>query len=42
MGQAPERNKAINDDVAKLVEADIMREVHTHDWQSNSVLVKNK
>lgn len=39
-GQAPERNKAINDDVAKLVEAGIMREVHYHDWLSNPVLVK--
>lgn len=41
-GQAPERNKAINDDVTKLVEAGIMREVHYHDWLSNPVLVKKK
>lgn len=39
-GQAPERNKAINEDVAKLVEAGIMKEVHYHDWVSNPVLVK--
>ncbi|GJV79424.1 hypothetical protein Tco_1515294 [Tanacetum coccineum] len=39
-GQAPDRNKAIQEEVAKLVEAGIMREVHYHDWISNPVLVK--
>nr|GEY99364.1 reverse transcriptase domain-containing protein [Tanacetum cinerariifolium] len=29
-GQAPERNKAISEEVKKLVEADIMKEVHYH------------
>nr|GEV80736.1 hypothetical protein [Tanacetum cinerariifolium] len=33
--QAPERNKAINEEVKKLVEADIMKEVHYHSWLSN-------
>ncbi|GJS97696.1 hypothetical protein Tco_0804664 [Tanacetum coccineum] len=31
-GQALDRNKAINEEVSKLVEADIMREVHYHNW----------
>ncbi|GJY90929.1 hypothetical protein Tco_0506125 [Tanacetum coccineum] len=39
-GQAPERNKAIQEEVAKLVEAKIMREVHYHDWLPNPVMVK--
>ncbi|GJW63364.1 hypothetical protein Tco_0115248 [Tanacetum coccineum] len=39
-GQAPDRNKAIQEEVAKLVEAEIMREVHYHDWLSNPVMVK--
>ncbi|GJY49943.1 reverse transcriptase domain-containing protein [Tanacetum coccineum] len=39
-GQAPDRNKAIQEEVAKLVEAGIMREVHYHDWLSNPVMVK--
>ncbi|GKF57902.1 hypothetical protein Tco_0171439 [Tanacetum coccineum] len=34
-GQAPDRNKEIQEEVAKLVEAEIMREVHYHDWLSN-------
>ncbi|GJU56358.1 hypothetical protein Tco_1230072 [Tanacetum coccineum] len=38
-GQAPNRNKAIQEEVAKLVEAEIMREVHYHDWLSNPVMV---
>ncbi|GJW61993.1 reverse transcriptase domain-containing protein [Tanacetum coccineum] len=37
-GQAPDRNKAIQEEVAKLVEAEIMREVHYHDWLSNPVM----
>nr|GEW49948.1 reverse transcriptase domain-containing protein [Tanacetum cinerariifolium] len=39
-GQAPERNKAIGEEVKKLVEADIMKEVHYHSWLSNLVMVK--
>nr|GEV19121.1 reverse transcriptase domain-containing protein [Tanacetum cinerariifolium] len=39
-GQAPERNKAISEKVKKLVEADIMKEVHYHSWLSNPVMVK--
>nr|GEZ27333.1 reverse transcriptase domain-containing protein [Tanacetum cinerariifolium] len=37
-GQAPERNKAISEEVKKLVEADIMKEVHYHSWLSNPVM----
>nr|GEU43739.1 reverse transcriptase domain-containing protein [Tanacetum cinerariifolium] len=40
-GQAPERTKAIQAEVQKLVEARIMREVYYHDWLSNPVMVKN-
>nr|GFB15974.1 reverse transcriptase domain-containing protein [Tanacetum cinerariifolium] len=40
MGQAPERNKAISEEVKKLVEANIMKEVHYHSWRSNPVMVK--
>ncbi|GKB05485.1 hypothetical protein Tco_0833680 [Tanacetum coccineum] len=39
-GQAPDRNTAIQEKVAKLVEAEIMREVHYYDWLSNPVMVK--
>ncbi|GJT42109.1 hypothetical protein Tco_0941974 [Tanacetum coccineum] len=39
-GQAPERNKAIYKEVEKLVDADIMKEVHYHSWLSNPVMVK--
>nr|GEW63559.1 hypothetical protein [Tanacetum cinerariifolium] len=39
-GQAPERNKAIGEEVKKLVEADIMKEIHYHNWLSNPVRVK--
>nr|GEY50792.1 hypothetical protein [Tanacetum cinerariifolium] len=35
---APERAKAIQAEVQKLVEAGIMREVYYHDWLSNSVM----
>ncbi|GJT77637.1 reverse transcriptase domain-containing protein [Tanacetum coccineum] len=38
-GQAPDRNKAIQEEVAKLMEAEIMREVHYHDWLSNPVMI---
>nr|GEU82199.1 reverse transcriptase domain-containing protein [Tanacetum cinerariifolium] len=36
-GQAPERNKAIYEEVEKLVDAGIMKEVHYHIWLSNPV-----
>ncbi|GKA75877.1 hypothetical protein Tco_0782255 [Tanacetum coccineum] len=39
-GQAPERNKAICEEVKKLVDADIMKEVHYKSWLSNPVMVK--
>nr|GFA35884.1 hypothetical protein [Tanacetum cinerariifolium] len=39
-GQAPERTKAIQAEVQKLVEVRIMREVYYHDWLSNPVMVK--
>ncbi|GKC31769.1 hypothetical protein Tco_1039063 [Tanacetum coccineum] len=39
-GQAADRNQAIQEEVEKLVEAGIMREVHYHDWLSNPVMVK--
>nr|GEU95398.1 reverse transcriptase domain-containing protein [Tanacetum cinerariifolium] len=39
-GQAPERAKAIQAEVQKLIEAGIMREVYYHDWLSNPVMVK--
>ncbi|GJU71652.1 reverse transcriptase domain-containing protein [Tanacetum coccineum] len=39
-GQAADRNQAIQEEVEKLVEAGIMREVHYHDWLSNPVIVK--
>ncbi|GJX11598.1 reverse transcriptase domain-containing protein [Tanacetum coccineum] len=37
-GQAPERAKAIQTEVQKLVKAGIMREVYYHDWLSNPVM----
>ncbi|GJU34048.1 reverse transcriptase domain-containing protein [Tanacetum coccineum] len=39
-GQAPERARAIQAEVQKLVEVRIMREVYYHDWLSNPVMVK--
>ncbi|GJY85938.1 hypothetical protein Tco_0499964 [Tanacetum coccineum] len=39
-GQAPERNKAIYEEVEKLVNDGIMIEVHYHSWLSNPVMVK--
>nr|GEY07855.1 reverse transcriptase domain-containing protein [Tanacetum cinerariifolium] len=39
-GQAPERARAIQAEVQKLVDAEIMREVYYHDWLSNLVMVK--
>ncbi|GJV12568.1 reverse transcriptase domain-containing protein [Tanacetum coccineum] len=39
-GQALERNKAIYEEVEKLVDAGIVKEVHYHSWLSNPVMVK--
>ncbi|GKA76365.1 hypothetical protein Tco_0782826 [Tanacetum coccineum] len=39
-GQTADKNQAIQEEVGKLVEAGIMKEVHYHDWLSNSVMVK--
>ncbi|GKA55189.1 reverse transcriptase domain-containing protein [Tanacetum coccineum] len=39
-GQAPERIKAIQEEVEKLVDAGIMKEVHYHSWLSNPFMVK--
>jgi hypothetical protein len=39
-GQAPDRAKVILEEVQKLVDAGIMREVYYHDWLSNPVTVK--
>ncbi|GJS68125.1 hypothetical protein Tco_0682690 [Tanacetum coccineum] len=38
--QALERNKAIQEEVERLVEAGIMKEVHYHRWLSNPVMIK--
>nr|GEW66626.1 reverse transcriptase domain-containing protein [Tanacetum cinerariifolium] len=40
-GLAPDMNKAIQEEVAKLVEAKIMKEVHYHNWISNPFMVKD-
>nr|GEY05670.1 reverse transcriptase domain-containing protein [Tanacetum cinerariifolium] len=40
IGQAPERNKAIYEEVEKLVDVEIMKEVHYHSWLSNPIMVK--
>ncbi|GJS76425.1 reverse transcriptase domain-containing protein [Tanacetum coccineum] len=39
-GQAPERNKVIPEEVEKLIDAEIMKEVHYHSWLSNPFMVK--
>ncbi|GJR58271.1 reverse transcriptase domain-containing protein [Tanacetum coccineum] len=39
-GQAADRNQAIQEEVEKLVDAGIMKEVHYHSWLSNPVMVK--
>ncbi|GJR04889.1 reverse transcriptase domain-containing protein [Tanacetum coccineum] len=39
-GQAPKRNKEIYEEVQKLVDAGIMKEVYYHSWLSNPVMVK--
>nr|GEU66809.1 reverse transcriptase domain-containing protein [Tanacetum cinerariifolium] len=38
--QTPERNKAIQEEVHKLVDVGIIKEVHYHSWLSNPVMVK--
>ncbi|GJV03617.1 hypothetical protein Tco_1337186 [Tanacetum coccineum] len=38
--QTPERNKAIQEEVEKLVDAGIMKEVHYHSWLSNPIMVE--
>ncbi|GKE53085.1 reverse transcriptase domain-containing protein, partial [Tanacetum coccineum] len=38
--QAPKRNKAICEEVEKLVNDGIIKEVHYHSWLSNPVMVK--
>ncbi|GJR08489.1 reverse transcriptase domain-containing protein [Tanacetum coccineum] len=39
--KSPERNKEIQEEVAKLVDTRIMKEVHYHSWLSNHTMVKN-
>nr|GEX52369.1 reverse transcriptase domain-containing protein [Tanacetum cinerariifolium] len=41
-GQAPERAKAIQAEVQKLVYVGIMRDVYYHNWLSNPVIVKKQ
>ncbi|GJY87956.1 reverse transcriptase domain-containing protein, partial [Tanacetum coccineum] len=38
--QAADRNQAIQEEVEKLVDANIMKEVYYHSWLSNPVMVK--
>ncbi|GJT54405.1 reverse transcriptase domain-containing protein [Tanacetum coccineum] len=38
-GKAADRNQAIQEEVEKLVEAGIMKEMHYHDWLSNPVMI---
>ncbi|GJS27550.1 reverse transcriptase domain-containing protein [Tanacetum coccineum] len=38
--QAADRNQAIQEEVEKLMDAGIMKEVHYHSWLSNPVMVK--
>ncbi|GJW66428.1 hypothetical protein Tco_0120852 [Tanacetum coccineum] len=40
IGQAPKRIKAIYEEVEKLVDAGIIKEVHYYSWMSNPVMVK--
>nr|GEY07093.1 reverse transcriptase domain-containing protein [Tanacetum cinerariifolium] len=41
-GTGTDMNKAIQEEVAKLVESEIMREVQYHDWLSNLVMLNVK
>nr|GEU79117.1 reverse transcriptase domain-containing protein [Tanacetum cinerariifolium] len=38
--QTPKRNKAIQEEVDKLVDAGIIKEVHYHSWLANPIMVK--
>ncbi|GKD51431.1 hypothetical protein Tco_1280407 [Tanacetum coccineum] len=38
--QTPERNKAIQEEVEGLMEANIMKEVHYHSWLANPIMIK--
>ncbi|GKA25349.1 reverse transcriptase domain-containing protein [Tanacetum coccineum] len=38
-GQAADKNQAIQEEVEKLVDAGIMKEVHYHSWLSNSIMM---
>ncbi|GKD82666.1 reverse transcriptase domain-containing protein [Tanacetum coccineum] len=40
--QAADRNQAIHEKVGKLVEAEVMKEVHYHVWLSNPVMTHTK
>ncbi|GKA05105.1 reverse transcriptase domain-containing protein, partial [Tanacetum coccineum] len=40
IGEAADRNQEIQEEVGKLVEAGIIKEVHYHDWLSNPVMIK--
>ena len=39
---APKRNKAVTEEVEKLLEADFMKEVFYPDWLANVVMVKKR
>ncbi|GJZ08659.1 reverse transcriptase domain-containing protein [Tanacetum coccineum] len=39
-GQAADKNQAIQEEVEKLVDVDIMKEVYCHSWLSNPIMVK--
>ena len=39
---APERQKAINEEVGKLLQAKVIREVEYPEWLANVVLVKKE
>ena len=39
---APERQKTINEEVSKLLQANVIREVEYHEWLANVVLVKKE
>ena len=39
---APERNKAVNEEVQKLLDIGSVREVHYPDWLANVVVVRKK
>ena len=39
---APERNRAVNDEIHKLLDIGSVREVHYPDWLANVVVVRKK